>query len=218
MSRARYSTTSRILYAAGAALLIAGLVGLGWIAYQYFGADAAARDDARKAEQELHRTWETAKPGTSVSPSTGMPLAILRIPRLGDDWKYPVIEGVDTGSLGKGVGHFPNTALPGQLGNFAIAGHRITHGSPFKHVLDLRQGDHITVETAAGTYDYVVDTAPKSLTVHPDDGWVLQPDPQHPGAKPTRRLLTLITCQDFFHSPDRSVAFAHLVKTIPRQR
>ena len=45
---------------------------------------------------------------------------------------------------------------------------------------------------------------------------MLDPDPHHPGAEATEALLTLTTCQDLFHSPDRSVGFAHLAKTVDK--
>ncbi|MBA2385786.1 MAG: class E sortase, partial [Acidimicrobiia bacterium] len=59
--------------------------------------------------------------------------------------------------LKRGPGHYPQTPLPGQLGNAAIAGHRTSYGEPFAYIDQLQAGDEITVTTPAGTFIYVVD-------------------------------------------------------------
>jgi sortase A len=135
------------------------------------------------------------------------------VPRFGSDFEVPILSGTDLGTLSRGVGHYRSTSLPGQVGNFAVAGHRVTHGQPFAHLLDLDKGDEVVVETAAAVYTYVVDAPPRSLTVKASDSWVLDPVPGEPSAQPTQALMTLTTCQDLFHSPDRSVGFAHLAST-----
>lgn len=87
-----------------------------------------------------------------------------------------------------------------------------TGGSPFRKLLDLRKGDQVVIETATAVYTYELDTSPRDLTVKPTDTWVLDPVPgQRQPA--TRSTITLTTCQDLFHSQDRSVAFGHLVRT-----
>jgi sortase A len=99
------------------------------------------------------------------------------------------------------------------VGNFAVAGHRITHGEPFANLLKLNTGDMIIVETRTRIFTYRVDSPPRNLTVEDTEGWVIEPVPGHPDRKPTDELITLTTCQDLFHSPDRSVGFGHLVAT-----
>ena len=64
--------------------------------------------------------------------------------------------GVQTSDLKRGPGHFPDTPLPGQLGNSAIAGHRTTYGSPFFNVDKLEIGDEIIATTLNGRYTYQV--------------------------------------------------------------
>ena len=59
----------------------------------------------------------------------------------------PVVEGVSLDDLAKGVGHYPKTVLPGEVGNFAVAGHRATHGEPFAYLDEVRKGDAVVVET-----------------------------------------------------------------------
>jgi LPXTG-site transpeptidase (sortase) family protein len=85
-------------------------------------------------------------------------------------------------------------------------------GSPFRKLLELRKGDEVIVETVDAVYTYELDGSPRDLTVKPEDNWVLEPVPGKPQETPTKSIITLTTCQDLFHSPDRSVAFGHLVK------
>ena len=88
----------------------------------------------------------------------------MQIPKLGLD--AIVVAGVDRDDLKRGPGHYPQTRLPGQLGNAAIAGHRTSYGEPFAYIDQLQAGDEITVTTPAGTFIYVVDD---SRIVSPSD-------------------------------------------------
>jgi sortase A len=143
-------------------------------------------------------------------------MALLRIPALGDDYEVPIVEGVSSDDLSRGVGHYPRTALPGDVGNFAVAGHRVTHGEPFRDLPKLVPGDIIEVETSEAIYTYAFDNDPGDLVVQPDDTWVLDPVP--PGtlydegeAGPSQAIVTLTTCGKLIHTSDRIVAFGHLV-------
>jgi sortase A len=144
--------------------------------------------------------------------------ALLLIPRFGKKYVVPVIEGVDPDDLAAGVGHFPGTAGPGAVGNFALAGHRVTHGEPFRDMPSLRKGDKVIVETRHTTYTYVLDTGGADLTVPFTSIWVIAPIPLNPdpnGIGPaidkSRRLLTLTTCSELFHTDNRLIAFGHLL-------
>ena len=89
-----------------------------------------------------------------TSIENGSALARLEIARIGRD--DIVVAGVRTSDLQRGPGHFPNTPLPGQLGNSAIAGHRTTYGAPFFDVDDLQPGDEIVATTLSGRFTYRV--------------------------------------------------------------
>src|SRR5439155_4634886 len=123
-----------------------------------------------------------------------------------------------------GIGHFVESAAVGQAGNFALAGHRVTHGSPFRRLPDLRPGDQVIVETRDATYTYVLDTDPNALVVPFTQTWVLAPLPTNPsagGVQPPSRaagqhLITLATCSELFHTDNRIIAFGHLLSTRPR--
>jgi len=193
----------------GIVLLVAGLGLLGWVGWQYFGTGISANRQMGEAQDALRDEWKTPAP---AEPTTGVPIVLLRIPKFGKDWEKPVVEGVGTDELARGIGHYPQTQLPGRPGNFALAGHRVTHGAPFRKLLDLRKGDQVIVETAEAIYTYELDGSPRDLTVKPSDNWVLDPVPGKPQQTPTASIITLTTCQDLFHSPDRSVVFGRLVR------
>jgi sortase A len=127
----------------------------------------------------------------------------------------PVVEGVTDDNLASGLAHFADSAAPGQVGNFALAGHRITHGQPLHDMPDLEPGDQVVVETREVVYTYEIDTDPEDLVVTDTDTWVVDRHPVNPdsdGIQPAtdQRLLTLTTCAELFHTDDRMVLFGHL--------
>jgi sortase A len=143
----------------------------------------------------------------------GQAFAIMRIPRFGADYARPVLQGTDHDTLTNGIGHYPGTAFPGQVGNFAVAGHRTTYGKPFSNIDLLQTGDVIVVETKANYIVYAVD---RHVIVTPDQVEVIAPVPLHPGVKPTQARLTMTSCHPRFSANQRYVVFAKLVRSIPR--
>ncbi|WP_371660205.1 class E sortase [Streptomyces sp. NBC_00280] len=156
---------------------------------------------------------------SSSTPSWSQAYAILSIPRLG--LRVPVAEGVSKPAvLNKGyVGHYPGTQQPGQAGNFALAGHRNTHGEPFRYINRLRPGDAVQVETADAVYSYTVDrTLPQ--TSARDDG-VIRAVPRsivRPayGYRAPGYYLTLTTCTPEYTSRYRLVVWGRLTSMRPR--
>ena len=140
-------------------------------------------------------------------PPAGEPFAVLHVPR----WtaKYTVVEGVRTADLRKGPGHYPGTALPGQIGNMAVAGHRGPAGLPFNDIDRLRAGDPIVVETASAWYVY---RTQRHLIVPPTRVDVVAPTPERPGVAPAKAMLTLTACHPRFSSRQRYVLFAELAE------
>lgn len=139
--------------------------------------------------------------------------AVLRIPRLG--LVVPVAQGVDKRAvLDKGyAGHYPGTAQPGARGNFALAGHRNTHGEPFRYINRLRAGDEIVVDVRGRRYTYVVGKVLAETTerdtgvIAPVPRSVVKPDHGYsePGA-----YITLTTCTPEFSSKYRLVVWGVL--------
>jgi len=211
----------------GVVLLVVGLACLGWVGYQIFGTNIVSEKAFDTERTELRTEWgqsTKADPGGKKKPKSGTEdeeptaiegevTALLRIPAFGDDYEIPILEGVTPATLNDGVGHYPGTDNPGEIGNFAIAGHRITHGQPFAKLLSLQAGDSVVVETREAIYTYVLDDAPKDLTVKDTATWVVDAVPGKTDVEPTEALITLTTCQDLFRSPDRSVGFGHLDTT-----
>jgi sortase A len=133
-----------------------------------------------------------------ASPPPGEALGRIVIPRAGVDWI--VVEGVRPIDLRKGPGRMRTTAMPGQLGNSVISGHRTTYGAPFGPLDVLEPGDQIIVHTVAGVHTYEVVS---TRIVAPTEMWVTE---QWDGA-----WLTLVTCHPRFSSRQRLVVFSRLV-------
>lgn len=196
----------------GVAMMAAGLALLGWLAWVFFGTTYVAHRDQRHAVQ----LFEKGARLTDVE-------AVVRIPRFGPDYAVPVYEGVGQDVLARGYGHFPGSAGPGQVGNYALAGHRVTHGEPLRHMPDLRPGDRVVIEAHTARYVYVLDTDPNDLVVPFTAGWVLATHPRNPQGGPqppagVRRILTLTTCSEIFHTDNRMIAFGHLVRIVALHR
>ncbi|MEV7324294.1 class E sortase [Streptomyces sp. NPDC093970] len=146
--------------------------------------------------------------------------AILVIPRLG--LRVPVAEGVSKPNvLNHGyVGHYPGTQQPGQEGNFALAGHRNTHGEPFRYLPRLRRGDTVGVETKAATYTYAVDQILPQTSAR--DSGVIRAVPRSVvrpsyGYREPGHYITLTTCTPEFTSRYRMAVWGTLVSVRPRR-
>jgi sortase A len=146
-------------------------------------------------------------------PRRSQAYAVLTVPRL--SLRVPVAEGIGKPDvLDRGyVGHYPGTAQPGRPGNFALAGHRNTHGEPFRHLDRLRRGDTVEVETRTATYVYAVDrTLPQTSA---RDSGVLAPVPRSTvrpayGYGEPGYYLTLTTCTPAYTSKYRLVVWGRL--------
>ncbi|MER6105263.1 class E sortase [Streptomyces sp. NPDC001832] len=149
----------------------------------------------------------------SPVPRWDQAYAVIRIPRLG--LTAPVAQGISKrGVLDKGyVGHYPRTAQPGRAGNFAIAGHRNTHGEPFRYINRLRRGDRISVETRDAVYTYTVDRTLGQTS--PGDSGVIAAVPRsnvkpYAGYSTAGSYVTLTTCTPEFTSRYRLVVWGKL--------
>lgn len=173
----------------------------------------------RPAPRSRPPTGGTRTATRTATPRPSQTYAVLRIPRIGVT--APIAEGISRAKvLNHGyAGHYPHTAQPGQPGNFALAGHRNTHGEPFRRIDRLRPGDTLVVETATTRYTYVVQqTVPRTT---PSDATVIAPVP-HSTVHPRRhmtgpgRYITLTTCTPEFTSTHRLVVWGGLAAAEPR--
>lgn len=126
--------------------------------------------------------------------ANGTALARLEVPAIGID--DIVVAGIGVSDLKLGPGHFPDTPLPGQLGNAAIAGHRTTYGAPFFDVDQLQEGDEMIVTTLAGRYVYEVDS---QRIVDPSAYEVIAT------SDPSTATLTLVSCEPKWTARNRIV-------------
>jgi sortase A len=202
----------------GEILITLGVLVFGFMAYMYWGTAAAERSAQHTFAGELGRQWAAGQSlAVLASPgdlALGQPFALLRIPKFGRRWEFAVVQGTGLSQLALGPGHVPGTALPGGMGNFAVAGHRVTAGNPFWSLPSLRDGDAVYVETIYGTYQYKVTGQP--VLVSPGDTAVLAAVPGHPGQIPRQRLITLITCDPPWTGTNRVIVTGVLVRTLPR--
>jgi sortase A len=140
-------------------------------------------------------------PAAKPIPAEEKGVARLIIPSIGVN--RIVVEGATADALTKGPGHFPETPLPGQLGNAAVAGHRTTHLAPFFDIDQLQPGDEITVITLNGRYVYHVTG---TVIVAPDDYASVIPT-----TDVTKATLTLVSCTPRYSATNRIVVHADLV-------
>jgi sortase A len=212
----------------GKACIAAGLLILLFVAYQLWGTGIAEARSQRALKRQFDALPAAPAPSTTApaplttapkpgetqataaspttlpplpAPPTGSAVAIIKIPKIGSD--DAVVQGVGVEDLKKGPGHYPNTPLPGQAGNAAIAGHRTTYGAPFYRLNELSAGDDIFVTTRDGTFDYKVAF---SNSVAPSDVAVLN--------STTDNRLTLTTCTPRFTASKRLVVVSRLVGAV----
>ncbi|KOV59186.1 class E sortase [Streptomyces sp. MMG1121] len=246
--RRRRARRRRVLWGGGEALVTVGVLLMLLVVHQLWWTNREAKRGAERQVEALEHAWGgggtggsgpspsvpspgssgTTAPPTSAPKSSYAPVAlprrsqayaVLDIPRLG--LRVPVAEGVSKADvLNKGyVGHYPGSQQPGQAGNFALAGHRNTHGEPFRYLPRLRRGDDIEVETRTATYTYDVDQVlPQTSAV---DSGVVRAVPRslvRPsyGYDAPGYYITLTTCTPEFTSRYRMVVWGKLVSMRPR--
>ncbi|MEU3841130.1 class E sortase [Streptomyces sp. NPDC028635] len=187
----------------GFGLILAGLLVGGLALYQNRQHDEAYGRAQRDLRAQLAHpptghdepAVATARPRTRTrpDPGDGTALAVLRIPKFGAAYHPVIVEGVTPDDLTEGPGHYPGSAMPGEVGNFAVAGHRTGWGEPFRWLNTLVRGDALVVAWRGRTYTYRVTG---TRTVEPTDVGVVLPVPNRPGVTPDRARITLTTCAD----------------------
>jgi LPXTG-site transpeptidase (sortase) family protein len=196
----------------GELMLTVGFLLLLYVVYVLWGTGIQTDRAQDELRAEISADWPDPPPVGTVAPAPseeppdevelGDGYAILRIPRLGTEWAWVVVQGVQMADLARGPGHYEDTANPGELGNFSIAGHRAGHGAPFANLDEIEVGDAVEVETATGVWTYTIDEGP--TIIDPTDTWVVDPTPgQGSEADPSARRITLTTCHPRYGSSQR---------------
>jgi sortase A len=211
------SVVQTVLRGTGQTLITIGVIILLFCGYELWFTGLYTSREQHHLRSELRDVLNDAPPaeGTPEFPPIldGHGIAAIRIPRLGQGYLKVVVEGVSTADLHKGPGHYPKTALPGQLGNFVVSGHRTTYGAPFNRLDEVRPGDAIVVETRTTWYVY---RETEEIKVAPTALWVTYPVPNHLGQRPTERLLTFTTCNPKYSARERLILFGKLVSAHPK--
>jgi sortase A len=203
----------RIVRGIGKTLISVGVLILLFVVYQLWGTGLTHDREQKALRSQFARQLAApaaAEPAPSTTPGTGVTsttvavklsegdaAAVIEIPKIGLD--EVIVEGVGVEELKKGVGHYPDTKMPGEKGNAALAGHRTTYGHPFNKLDDLVAGDEISVTTRAGTFRYLV--AEKKV-VTPETVEVLD------NTRDNR--LTLTTCHPKYRAESRLLVVALL--------
>lgn len=208
--RPRRTPTQRIVSVFGALLILVGLGFLGYVGWQYYGTDIVSKHKQAEVKTQIKAKWKDNIDGDEIG--------LLRVPRFGKKYEQPIIPGFGQSALAKGVGWYKKGAKPGEIGNFAIAGHRVTHGEPFRDFLKLRKGDKVYIETRTHVYTYVLRDNGTDRTVDFSTRWVLMSNPIDRNFVPTKPILTMLTCSELFHTNNRSVVFGDLVKTVDKSK
>jgi sortase A len=131
-------------------------------------------------------------PANPTAPAPIVKIGEIRIPKIG--LVHPIYEGVTLTVIDHGPGHWPGSAVPGQLGNAVFAGHRVTHTHPFRNVDQLVPGDEIQFVMPDGTYTYRMT---QQQIVTPNDTWIVNPTQTatltlfacHPPGSDTHRIV-----------------------------
>ena len=205
----------RTLRELGLGLITLGVIVLLFVAYELLGTNFAEAHSQSNLKRSFNssvatskNTGDTATVGSDAGlVSSDLPpggaIDHLVIPKIGVD-KY-VVQGIADQDLRRGPGHYPETVMPGELGNAAIAGHRTTYGAPFFDLNELKTGDDVFLtDTQGRRWDYKVD---RSFVVSPSDVSVLDPTPF--------AQLTLTTCNPRFSATNRLIVTAKLFGQVP---
>ena len=213
----------------GALFLASVLVYRLWIS-NYFSDKAA-----EAAREELIATWGLntgttipfTTPAVTIAPAEVKPInaptnqeafALLYIPRIGNDvWATPIFEGVQSKQLNSGIGHYPQSQIPGEEGNFSLFGHRNSNGQPFINIQNLQIGDEVIVETKDFWFVY---TLKHDKIVRPSATWVTGTSrlPELELAIDTSyKVITLITCEPRHSTAKRWVWWGVLNAIYPRE-
>ena len=218
-SGGRGSRAVRTVFRTSGELLITlGVVVLLFVGYQLYGRTGMINDHQRDLDRQLAQAWAAPRPsqpppaaaapgGSAVAaPPPGDSIGRLYIPKLHLQWV--VVEGVGLDDLQYAPGHYPGTALPGQVGNFAMAGHR--ERGIFWDLDQVDPGDLLIMETATNWYVYQVF---QNHIVTPHSVEVVAPTPNRPGVAPTQADITLTTCNPKWDNYQRMVVHGALART-----
>jgi sortase A len=214
------SVIRTVIRTVGEICITLGMILLLFAAYEVWGKTAAVNAHQNDLNSQLAQEWNgpTAAPTASAGPKAdvlpppdGKAIARLYIPRMNKQWI--VVQGVTPADIRFAPGHYPTSAMPGQTGNFSVAGHHTP--AIFWDLDQIHNGDDIVVETKDYWYVY---KATQTEIVSPHAVQVVAPVPNQPGKKPTQQMITLTTCNPKFNNYQRLIIHGVLDPTQTRTR
>ncbi|MEU1487908.1 class E sortase [Streptomyces sp. NPDC005752] len=202
----------------GEVFITFGVLMLLFVTYQLWWTNVRADQIAGRETSKIQDDWANGERSPGVF-EPGQGFAIMHIPKL--DVVAPIAEGISKEKvLDRGmIGHYGEgklkTAMPSaEQGNFAVAGHRNTHGEPFRYVNKLKPGDPIVVETQDAYYTY--EMASILPQTSPSNVAVIDEVPPGSGFTGPGRYITLTTCTPEFTSTYRMIVWGKMVDERPR--
>ncbi|MEV6842077.1 class E sortase [Actinoplanes sp. NPDC051411] len=196
----------------GELMITFGLIVLLFAGYEIYGNGAKVQSEQDSLNSKLDQDWADPTVGpTKAGPAAPGDSLVgrLYIPKFAKEWV--VVNGVLPDNIKYAPGHYPDTAMPGQIGNFSVAGHRIP--KIFWRINELKNGDVIAVETRDSWFIYKVYN---QEIVSPSAVQVVEPVPDQPGVKPTKAVLTLTTCNPKGNNYQRLIVHAQLASQVKR--
>jgi sortase A len=171
------------------------------------GEQEAANGTASDASAATPDATDHGDPIVATAPGNADAFAVLYVPRFGDDYHRTVAEGTGYDVLNStrlGIGHYPDTQMPGEVGNFAVAAHRSAYGGGMHLINELQLNDAIYVQTADGYYTY---RYRDMEYVSPATVEVIAAVPNAPDAVAVDRIITLTSCNPLYSTAERIIAY-----------
>ncbi len=226
LAHARREQTRRVSVVGviGELLITAGVLVFLFLGWQLWLNDLIVGTEDNHTASAIAKTWgvenaptrdapitpiDYGDPVVTAAPANATTMAIMYVPRFGTDWSREIAEGIGLDDVlnTRRIGHYPTTQMPGEVGNFAVAAHRLTYGAPFRDIDQLRLGDRIYIMTPDGYYTYLF----RNLEYVSKHGvGVLDPVPQNSSVEPTARIMTLMSCNPKWSTAERIIAYAVL--------
>jgi len=229
--RARRRQRASVVGVFGEILITVGVVALLYVAWQMWIGDLIIGTQKHAEASALSQSWATpsaaptGSPTPAPTPATtptddpepvvpvlgqpehGQQFGVMFVPRFGPQWQFTIAAGTSRKDiLDQGeIGHYADTAMPGEIGNTVYAAHRWTSGQPFDPIDKLVIGDAIVIQTPDGWYTYRFRTLEY---VQDTQVAVLLPVPQQVGVEANERYLTLTSCAPKLNMLERIIAYA----------
>jgi sortase A len=195
----------------GEILLTLGLVLLLFVGYKMLQDKVVAVQQTELAQKQPGNNFVELDKVSKLADI----FARMYVPRFGSDWTRLIAEGTRWHPVLNeiGVGHYTNTAMPGDVGNFAIAGHRGGFGGAFKNIHELVAGDRVYIETK---HTWFVYKFLQTKIVAPNELGVIKPVPDKlDGATAGGRYLTMTSCTPIFVNTSRIISWFELERSLP---